>query len=88
MAKVKSTLRIHLDPDALIWTPTPMAGILFDSPLKSEPSGGESSAEEEEEVEKVGDLDQVVCSDSSIMTNYAGGETGVFGGRGGEEKAS
>jgi len=35
--------RIHLDPDALRWSPVPTAGIVFDSPLKSEPSGGEES---------------------------------------------
>merc|ERR1719483_186734 len=46
MDKVKKALRIQIDPDALRWVPTPPAGILFDSPLKSEPSGGESSESE------------------------------------------
>ena len=34
MEKVKRTLRITMDPDSLNWTPTPLAGILFESPLK------------------------------------------------------
>merc|ERR1712211_141183 len=51
MAKLKTSLRIALDPDALRWTPTPPSGIIFDSPLKSSPSGAESG-EESEEVSK------------------------------------
>merc|ERR1712003_552594 len=31
---MKKSLRIAMDPDCLNWTPTPPAGILFDSPLK------------------------------------------------------
>merc|ERR1719245_797910 len=41
MEKVKRSLMIAMDPDSLRWSPTPAAGILFDSPLKSEP-GSES----------------------------------------------
>merc|ERR1712106_386155 len=52
MEKVLKTPRIALDPDALVWSPTPVAGILFESPLKSEPSGGESSSDSEGETEK------------------------------------
>merc|ERR1712211_175675 len=51
VAKLKTSLRIALDPDALRWTPTPPSGIIFDSPLKSSPSGAESG-EESEEVSK------------------------------------
>merc|ERR1712012_1091010 len=47
----KTSLRIALDPDALRWTPTPPSGIIFDSPLKSSPSGAESGEEKEEEEE-------------------------------------
>merc|ERR1711988_1524036 len=43
---------IALDPDALRWTPTPPSGIIFDSPLKSSPSGAESGEESEEDVSK------------------------------------
>ena len=46
MEKVKKSLRIEICPDSLRWEPTPPAGILFDSPLKSDPSGGESSGGE------------------------------------------
>merc|ERR1712223_1908031 len=53
MAKLKTSLRIALDPDALRWTPTPPSGIIFDSPLKSSPSGAESGEESEEDVSKV-----------------------------------
>merc|ERR1712013_487759 len=52
MAKLKTSLRIALDPDALRWTPTPPSGIIFDSPLKSSPSGAESGEESEEDVSK------------------------------------
>merc|ERR1712105_54318 len=52
MAKVKTSLRIALDPDALRWAPTPPSGIIFESPLKSSPSGGESGEESEEDVTK------------------------------------
>merc|ERR1719447_873291 len=52
MAKLKTSLRIALDPDALRWTPTPPSGIIFDSPLKSSPSGAESGEEREEDVSK------------------------------------
>ena len=50
MAKVKTSLRIALDPDALRWAPTPPSGIIFESPLKSSPSGGESGDESEEDM--------------------------------------
>merc|ERR1711953_232188 len=56
MAKLKTSLRIALDPDALRWTPTPPSGIIFDSPLKSSPSGAES----EEDVSKVKKKEMVV----------------------------
>merc|ERR1712233_194000 len=52
MAKVKTSLRIALDPDALRWAPTPPSGIIFESPLKSSPSGGESGEESEEDMPK------------------------------------
>ena len=52
MAKVKTSLRIDMDPDALRWTPTPPSGIIFESPLKSSPSGAESGEESEEDVPK------------------------------------
>merc|ERR1711974_525768 len=52
MAKVKTSLRIALDPDALRWAPTPPSGIIFESPLKSSPSGGESGEDSEEDMPK------------------------------------
>merc|ERR1712223_1786942 len=60
MAKLKTSLRIALDPDALRWTPTPPSGIIFDSPLKSSPSGAESGEESEEDVSKVKKKEMVV----------------------------
>merc|ERR1719361_1522571 len=35
MEKMKKALRIAIDPDCLNWEPTPPAGILFESPLKT-----------------------------------------------------
>merc|ERR1712108_49978 len=52
MAKVKTSLRIALDPDALRWAPTPPSGIIFESPLKSSPSGGDSGEDIEEDMPK------------------------------------
>merc|ERR1719278_404366 len=52
MAKVKTSLRIALDPDALRWAPTPPSGLFVESPLKSGVSGGESSEESEEDIPK------------------------------------
>merc|ERR1712130_426216 len=49
MEKLKKSLRIAMDPDCLNWAPTPPAGILFDSPLKSDVSGGESSDSDNDE---------------------------------------
>merc|ERR1719220_1227741 len=60
MAKLKTSLRIALDPDALRWTPTPPSGIIFDSPLKSSPSGAESGEESEEDMSKVKKKEMVV----------------------------
>ena len=51
MEKVKRTLRIAMDPDSLRWSPTPPAGILFDSPLKSEP-GSDSEDSDIEDVKE------------------------------------
>merc|ERR1711953_1295151 len=38
MEKTKKALRIAIDPDCLNWEPTPPAGILFESPLKTDVS--------------------------------------------------
>merc|ERR1712066_229722 len=38
MEKMKKALRIAIDPDCLNWEPTPAAGILFESPLKTDVS--------------------------------------------------
>merc|ERR1711997_1003670 len=38
MEKMKKALRIAIDPDCLNWEPTPPAGILFESPLKTDVS--------------------------------------------------
>ena len=46
-AAAANTTRIQLDPDALNWSPLPPPGILFDSPLKSEASGGETDGDGE-----------------------------------------
>merc|ERR1712241_83465 len=39
--KMKKALRIAIDPDCLNWEPTPPAGILFESPLKTDVSDSE-----------------------------------------------
>merc|ERR550519_2008795 len=50
MARVNSSkTRLNLDPDALEWNPAPVAALLFDSPLKTDPSGGETSSSESED---------------------------------------
>jgi histone acetyltransferase MYST4 len=50
MARVNSSkTRLSLDPDALEWNPAPVAALLFDSPLKTDPSGGETSSSESED---------------------------------------
>ena len=56
--------RIHLDPDALNWSPSPVAGILFESPLKCEASGGEEDSEDEEE--------ETEEKNSSVLGNFKG----------------
>ena len=48
MEKVKRSLRIAMDPDSLRWSPTPAAGILFDSPLKSEPGSDSDDSDIED----------------------------------------
>jgi len=91
MEKVKKALRIQIDPDALRWVPTPPAGILFDSPLKSEPSGGESSDSEDEvkdstdksktELEiKVGAQKQILSTESESECALSGECAGLDGG--------
>merc|ERR1712012_569910 len=52
MEKVKKSLRIAMDPDSLDWSPPPPAGIMFDSPLKSDSSDNDSDHEEEKNVIK------------------------------------
>merc|ERR1711988_362697 len=42
MEKMKKALRIAIDPDCLNWEPTPPAGILFESPLKTDVSDSEA----------------------------------------------
>merc|ERR550517_1662395 len=42
MEKVKKSLRIAIDPECLNWEPTPLAGILFESPLKTDVSDSEA----------------------------------------------
>merc|ERR1719471_708946 len=41
MEKMKKSLRIAIDPECLNWEPTPLAGILFESPLKTDVSDSE-----------------------------------------------
>ena len=54
MEKVKKSLRIAMDPDSLNWSPTPAAGILFESPLKSEPgSDSDSDVEDNKEASRL-----------------------------------
>ena len=48
MEKVKRSLRIAMDPDSLRWSPAPAAGILFDSPLKSEPGSDSDDSDIED----------------------------------------
>merc|ERR1712098_667318 len=91
MEKVKKALRIQIDPDALKWVPTPPAGILFDSPLKSDPSGGETSGSEDENEErkpkdkkefeiKVGAQKQIMSTESESECALSGECAGLDGG--------
>merc|ERR1712154_395576 len=88
MEKVKKALRIQIDPDALRWVPTPPAGIMFDSPLKSEPSGGESSDSEDEKKKsnekdfeiKIGSQKQVMSTESESECALSGECVGLDGG--------
>jgi len=88
MDKVKKALRIQIDPDALRWVPTPPAGILFDSPLKSEPSGGESSDSEDDNKEsnekdfeiKIGAQKQMMSTESESECALSGECAGLDGG--------
>merc|ERR1712106_929284 len=91
MDKVKKALRIQIDPDALRWVPTPPAGILFDSPLKSEPSGGESSDSEDDDKKnikedkkefeiKIGAQKQMLSTESESECALSGECAGLDGG--------
>merc|ERR1719431_151727 len=88
MEKVKKALRIQIDPDALRWVPTPPAGIMFDSPLKSEPSGGESSDSEDEKKKndekdfeiKIGSQKQAMSTESESECALSGEYVGLDGG--------
>jgi len=51
-AVAANTTRIQLDPDALMWSPTPPPGILFDSPMKSEGSEADSDVDSDREEHK------------------------------------